>query len=247
MRKTALTCILALLLSGVSGAPSETTGLAPHTRAQLRAPNTTTLAAGLAGRIDRLPVRLGQALRRGALVASFDCRLEKAERAVAQAKLGAAEAKLEVNRRLAELDNISPLELTLSSAEVDVAKAKLQSAQAKLQPCRVTAPFDGIVTQRPAQPFAYVTKGDPLIELVATDDLGVEMVLPSTWLPRLEPGQRFILRLDEAAQPVTAQIDRVVGRIDPVSQTVRVLGELIDTGGQRLLPGMSGGIEFMDR
>jgi len=79
--------------------------------------------------------------------------------------------------------------------------------------------------------------------LVDTSNLEVEMVIPSRWLKRLSAGTVFAINLDESAQPVKARIDRNIGTIDPVSQTIRVIGTLISPP-LSLLPGMSGEISF---
>lgn len=70
-------------------------------RGQLRARQFTTLAANLPGKLISFPVAIGQRLSKGQTIAVFDCQIEKAEKEVALAKLGAAESKQQVNTQLA--------------------------------------------------------------------------------------------------------------------------------------------------
>jgi hypothetical protein len=64
-------------------------------------------------------------------------------------------------------------------------------------------------------------------------------------LKKLANGTVFSLKLDEIDAPVKAKIDRNVGTIDPVSQTIRVIATLLSPPAA-LLPGMSGEVVFSD-
>lgn len=212
-------------------------------RGQLRARQFTIISAGLAGKLIRFPVTHGERVKKGQKIAVFDCRMEGAEKAVAVAKLQGAQSKLEVNTKLAKYKNISLLEVSLAKAEVAIQKAELSRARAVLAGCSITAPFSGIVSEKIAQAHQYVKQGDPLLELIDTSSLEIEMVIPSRWLKKMPKGTLFTIQLDEFAKPIKAKIDRNVGAIDPVSQTIRVIGKLINPPKQ-LLPGMSGEIHF---
>lgn len=227
--------------------PLATAALTPKAesviRGQLRARQFTTLAANLPGKLVSFPVIIGQRLSKGQTIAVFDCQTEKAEKAVAVAKLSAAQSKLQVNTQLARYKNVSDLDLILSKADVAVQKAELNRIDAILSKCVVTSPFAAVVSEKVAQAYQYVKEGDPLLELVDTSHLEVEMVIPSKWLKKLTAGTQFSLKLDEFDTPVAAKIDRNVGTIDPVSQTIRVIGSLLNPPAA-LLPGMSGEVVF---
>jgi len=212
-------------------------------RGQLRARQFTTIAAGLSGKLIRFPVTHGQRIIKGQKIAAFDCRMEAAEKAVVVAKLEAAKSKLAVNNKLASYKNISLLEVTLAKSEVAIQKAELNKIQATLANCTIKAPFSGIVSNKIAQAHQYVKEGEPLLELVDTRSLEVEMVIPSKRLITLPKGTVFSLQLDETKNPIKAKIDRNMGTIDPVSQTIRVIAKLINPP-KSLLPGMSGEIKF---
>lgn len=214
-------------------------------RGQLRARQFTTLAANLPGKLVSFPVTVGQRLSKGQTIAVFDCQIEKAEKEVALAKLSAAQSKLQVNTQLAQYKNVSELELTLSKADVAVQKAELNRIDAVLSKCVVASPFAAVVSEKVAQAYQYVKEGDPLLELVDTNHLEVEMVIPSRLLKKLATGTAFSLKLDEFDTPVKAKIDRNVGTIDPVSQTIRVIATLLNPPAA-LLPGMSGEVVFSD-
>jgi RND family efflux transporter MFP subunit len=212
-------------------------------RAQLRPKTHTVLAARMNGLLKSFAVRPGDLLMSGSPIAQFDCQEQQAEQAVIKARLSAASSKHKINLELAKMDNLSQLDLSLSTAELAIARAETQRIQAVLRKCSVLAPFNGMVMEKFIQPFQYVAEGEPLLRLVDTENLEVEMVVPSSWLKHMQVGVEFQLDLDDFNQQVEARVNRIIGEIDPVSQTVHIVGSIIKSSAG-LLPGMSGQIQL---
>lgn len=79
------------------------------------------------------------------------------------------------------------------------------------------------------------------MEIINDKDLEVEFIAPSKSLPQLKPGKLFKVILDETGKAYNAEIIRLGGKVDAVSQTIKVYGRI--TGNPtELLPGMSGAI-----
>jgi membrane fusion protein (multidrug efflux system) len=208
-------------------------------RAQLRPINHTLISAGIPGRIATFSKRAGEKIEQGELVASFDCRKIEASFGIFETKLKAANKQLQINRRLSDLENISSLNMSLSEAEVSIAVSELSAAKALRSECRVMAPFSGEIIEKFVQAYQHVSEGEPLFSIIDTQNLEVEMVVPSAHIPDYQIGREFAIVIDETGQSVNARIHRVIGSVDPVSQTVNVIGQLAgQTPG--LLPGMSG-------
>lgn len=212
-------------------------------RGQLRPVNYTLLSAGIDGILKNFPVKTGRQVREGQVIAEFNCDIERADQKVGVARQQAASENLKVNQRLEELRSISNLDLSMSASQLAIASAELERSSARLAQCIVRAPFSGTITQKHVHAYQYVKTGDMLVEIVDTDNLEVEMVLPSINLEQYRPGTRFTLLVDETGQLVNAAVDRVVDVIDPVSQTIRVIGVLSESPGG-LMPGMSGVVSF---
>lgn len=212
-------------------------------RGQLRPVNFTILSAGLDGKLERFQVSTGSRLKKGDLIVRFACDRLEYERQIAEAREAAARKTLEVNRKLDEYKNVSELDLALSEAELSIAEAEHKRQRALVRECSIYAPFNAIVTEKIVQAHQYVKQGEQLVEIVGTDKLEVEMVLPSIGVLSYEPGRKFTMLIDETGLRYSAEIERVVGVVDPVSQTMRVIGSIAgDHDG--LMPGMSGTIEF---
>jgi multidrug resistance efflux pump len=104
---------------------------------------------------------------------------------------------------------------------------------------RDRSPFNGIAVEQKVQEFQYATPGQPLLEILDDRSLEVELIAPSRWLAWLKPGYAFTVHIDETDKTYPADITRVGGRVDPVSQTIKVFGEIRGEATE-LMAGMSG-------
>jgi membrane fusion protein (multidrug efflux system) len=212
-------------------------------RAQLKARQSTMIASEINARINQLKLHDGERFAAGQVLVGFHCTLEEAQLSKSQATLGKKAKTYEVNQQLQTRGSISALELAVSKAEAEEAKADVRIAQAMVDRCVIHAPFAGKVTEVIARPFQSVRPGDPLLEILDDKDLEVEFMAPSRSMPSLAPGKRFRVTLDEVSKSYQAEITRIGGKVDPVSQTIKVYARIIDKADE-LLPGMSGAIEF---
>jgi membrane fusion protein (multidrug efflux system) len=212
-------------------------------RAQLSARNTVTLSAELAARIATLPLRDGDAFREGQVLVSFDCALFESQLQKAEAGIEAASAVVQSNRRLAELNSIGTYELAQAQARLKEAQAEAAGARTVVRRCAIAAPFNGRVVRRHAAAHQYVTPGAALLDIVETGAMEVQMIVPSRWLAWLKPGAAFTVQVDELGRRSPARVQRLGAQIDPVSQSIAVVG-VIDGQSAALLPGMSGWATF---
>jgi membrane fusion protein, multidrug efflux system len=212
-------------------------------RAQIKARESTQISSEMSGRIIQLKIRDGERFTAGQLLVGFHCSLEEAQLAKAKATLEKKRKAYEVNQKLEKLNSISTLELAVAKAEEEEAKADVRVTEAMLGRCVIKAPFSGKVVEVTARAYQSVREGDPLLEIINEKDLEVEFIAPSRALPQLKPGNTFKVTLDETAKTYKASIIRLGGRVDPVSQTIKVYGRIMDNSAE-LLPGMSGAIKL---
>ncbi|PKU25886.1 efflux RND transporter periplasmic adaptor subunit [Telmatospirillum siberiense] len=210
-------------------------------RAQLTPRESTTLAAEIGAKVERLGAREGERFRKGQILAAFDCSVQKSQVTEARAALTAAERTVAVDRRLFELKSIGGLEKDLAAAEEEKARAKVAEGMAVLAKCTIFAPFDGRVAEQKVHPQQFVQLGQPLMDILDDSVLELEFVVPSRWLAWLKPGYAFQAAIDETGRTYAANLSRIGARIDPVTQTVKVVG-VISGPHADLLAGMSGRI-----
>lgn len=212
-------------------------------RVQLVAYQQSVLSSELSAKIASMPFREGDTFLAGQTLVSFDCGLFRAQRDKAEASAEAARQTLKVDQRLAQLNSIGALDVELASAKVKETEAEAGAMRATVGKCTLTAPFAGRVAKLDAQAFEYVAPGKPLLEVLDTHRLELQMIVPSKWLAWLKIGNRFSVRVDELDRDYSAHIVRLGARIDPVSQSVSLAGEVEGTHPE-LLPGMSGAAMF---
>jgi RND family efflux transporter MFP subunit len=207
--------------------------------AQLVAIHAATLSSEIAAQINAIASRVGDRFRKGDVLVSFDCALPNARLTHAQAVLTEAARTYEIDRRAAAQKTTSPLELDIPAAEVLKAKADLAAAETLVSKCSIAAPFAGIVAGQKMRVFEYASPGQPIIEVVDDRALEVELSAPSGFLGWLKPGTPFQLRVEATGKTYPAKVVRLGGRVDPASQSVKVIGEISGEAAE-LLPGMSG-------
>lgn len=208
-------------------------------RGVLRARNQAVLSSELPGRIIEMPFSDGQDFNKGDVLVRFDCSAYQAQLNAAQAATRATREELNHKKQLAALNSVGRFEVALAEARQAQAQAETQVYQVQVKRCSVTAPFDGRVVQRRAQPHESVASGAPLMEVVDSATLEIYLLVPSSWLSRLQPGQSFDFIPDETGKPFKATVKRLGARIDEGSQTLLLIGSLPEDV-KGLLAGMSG-------
>jgi len=221
------------------GSPALAGAQQAEIRAQVTARASTVLSSAMAGQIVELTVKDGDRFKKGDRLVAFDCSIHKGKLDHSQASEQAAAKKLEVSRKLDQLNSISMVELSDAQSALTMAKAETAINRIMVQRCVLTAPFSGRVGERFVQQWDYVPEGRELLALYDDGGFEIEMILPSTWLAWAAPGLEFTMRVDENGRSYAARLVRLSGRVDPVSQSIKAYGEITGkTDG--LLPGMSG-------
>lgn len=204
----------------------------------------TTLAAELGARVDRLPVAEGATFAAGDLLVAFECSSQAAQLARAKAALDAARKTLTANERLLQLNAVGQLELDMARTEADKAAADAALYESVVGKCRIAAPFAGRVVEQKAREQQFVQAGQTLLEILDDSVLELEFIAPSRWLGWLRNGQSFRVRIDETGRTYPARVLRIGAKVDPVSQSVKLVGT-VDGRFPELLAGMSGRASFV--
>ncbi len=212
-------------------------------RAQILPKEYTTLANELPARVDRIHVPEGGCFKAGDPLVSLDCAIQKAQLAKARATLIAAEKVASVNAKLAEMQSMGGLEVVTSAAEATKARAEVVLMEVTVSKCTLLAPFAGRVAEQKVREHQYLQPGQPMLDILDDSHLEIELIAPSRWLAWLKPKMPFTLHVDETGQSYPAQVIRIGARVDAVSQSIKVTGQLAKTFPE-LLAGMSGHVEF---
>lgn len=243
MRAAVAAMFMAGLVAGTAAA-QRAPGLGEHeARGLIEAEREAVLSSEIAARVMRLPLKDGDNFAKDALLVALDCTLYDAQLAGARAQLKAADAKLVSDRALAKSNAIGVFDVALSEAEVEKARAAVSVAAVPASRCVMRAPFSGRVIERRVREHESVSAGQALLAVLDERNLEIRLVVPSAWLSWLKPGAFFSIVIDETSKRYGARLARLGARIDPVSQTVAIVGAF-EGAAPDVVPGMSGTATF---
>jgi len=223
----------------------ETSG-EPDIRGLLVSRNEGTMNSLMTARVRKVHVKVGDRVKAGQTLVSFDCADLQARIRSASARLKQHRLILDANRELEVEQAVTKLDLMMAEAKVEEGEADVQSAEAQLARCRTKAPYSSIITDVKIAVNESVQIGDSLVDLM--DDRSLDMVvhIPSSWIKRNLVGKRFDVMIDETGETYAAEVKRVTPKIDATSGTVEVTAKVIGKNPE-LLPGMSGAAQFPDQ
>ena len=203
----------------------------------------TNLSSELSARIDQLAFKEGESFRRSDVLVKFECSINEAKLASANADVQSATAKLEVAERLLEFKSISILEVDLEKAALAKALAELRAETAIVSKCSLKAPFNGKISELKVFNHQFVNRGDPLLHIIDDSGLEVEFLANSSWLSWLKPGLELDVVVAETQTTHTVTITRIGAKVDPVSHSIKIVGVINDRP-QYLVVGMTGRIVY---
>jgi RND family efflux transporter MFP subunit len=211
------------------------------------------LSAATSGLVAALQVDTGSRVKAGQLLLELDPELAQLQLDSAEAQVEQAETVLrDAQRRLAEARTLVPqrsiAESVVRDIEAEVAgdEAALHQAQAEagyrrgiLKRHQLRAPFDGVVSAKLTELGEWIDPGQPVLELVALDDVRLDFPVSEDYLADIRPDTPLTFSLSaEPDRLFKGSVYTVVPITDPGARTflLRVLAQNPD---QRLLPGMS--------
>lgn len=207
-------------------------------RGVVRAVRDATIATELNARVARVAKRDGDSFETGDLLLEFDCAKQRAELEAARAEdslnRAAYENAVELDRRKA----IGKFDVRAARSKWDQARATAAALEAVVKNCRIVAPFSGQITDMRIRDHEMSQPGQPLFRIVDGGELELDFIVASNWLTWMKPGAPMRVRVEETGATLEAQVRRIAGAVDPVSQTVRITAVFSEPSGG-VLPGMS--------
>ena len=210
------------------------------------------LSASTAGQVHTLAVDAGSAVTAGDVLLVLDEELADWQHRAATAAVEAAELALaDARRRRDEAQALAPkqsiaesllrdLEAEVASDAADLRRAEAEAGYraALLERHRVTAPFDGAISAKLTEIGEWVTPGQAVLEVVATEALRLEFPIAEHQRSAVTVGATLRYRLSDSAQAKTATITTLVPVADPGARTFTLHAEPRDKD-PGMAPGMS--------
>lgn len=222
----------------------------------------------VSGFVESIAVDRGSAVRRGQLLALLDAPELAAQRREADAKVQSAQAqRIEAEARLAgdeatyqRLKNAAETPGVVAGNDVEVAQKTVEADRARVELSkqneqaareaarsvrdiesylRISAPFDGIVTDRNAHVGSLVTPSSvAMLRLQQISTLRLVVAVPEEAVATAEPGRMMTFTLSAyPGETFTGRIARPGRALDPKTRTMPVELDVANASG-KLSPGM---------
>ena len=212
-----------------------------------------SLSSRVSGLVAAVHVTAGDRVNKGALLMSLDPTMEKLGLLEAKAVSAEARATLdEARRRRDEAVRLGPKK-GIPETEIRAAEAELKIEEAKLARLQVAerykkeliarhdvfAPFPGVVARRLAEEGEWVDTGTPVLELVGTNNMRLDLRVPQEHYSYITTGAPVSVRLDAMpSKSINGRISAKVPLSDSSSRTFLLRVQLAD-GDQSMTSGMS--------
>lgn len=232
-----------------------------HAQGEVKPKRQIVVAPQIAGRISYVSpdfldggfIRQGQVLVR-LEAADYELAITRARSGVASAEQALARERAEAELAQQDIEDLgieeaSPLarrepQLAEAQANLESAKAQLADAQLALNRTAITAPFSGRVRERSADLGQFVSPGQALGTIFATDVVEVSLPLSDEELGRTglplafsetadNPGPRVVFSTNVAGQPRewVGRVKRTSAALNPQTRLINAIAELEDPYG----------------
>ncbi|HVU15805.1 MAG TPA: efflux RND transporter periplasmic adaptor subunit [Candidatus Didemnitutus sp.] len=228
-------------------------------QAEFRPYQEIDVHAKVAGYLQDIRVDIGDRVEAGALIATLEVPelkddLRRAAAAVERAEASYRNAHLESDRLVSvnktQPNLVAQQEIDLAAEKDAEAAAALAEAKAELEKyrtmdsyARITAPFEGVVTRRFADPGALIQAGTssstqamPLVRLSQVDRLRLEIPISVTYAGAVRDGDPVEIQLD-GGRRIDGRIARSSRRISVDTRAMMAEVDVSNTD-LSLIPGM---------
>jgi len=240
--------------------------------AELNPYQSVAIYPRVTGFVGTIRVDRGTRVRAGELIAVLDAPELAAQRAESQSKLQGAEAQLAAVRSKTDADAsvydklkaasatpgvVAGNDLVLAQKAVEADQSQVAAAQQNIEAARqalksvtdmegylkVTAPFDGVVTERNVHPGALVGPGSgagastPMVRLVESDRLRLVVPVPEAYTAGVTIGVEMPFSVAAyPGQSFSGKVARIAQSVDVSTRTMAVELDVMNKDG-RLTPG----------
>lgn len=213
------------------------TSIVPHSRklvlsGRTEADRKVALTARTGGVLTELKVKRGQQVKKGEVIAILSDDAREAQVAQARALFNQRRTELEARRKLIEQGTLPRLEGVNLESQFKAAEAGLAAAEAERDRGVVRAPWDGVITDVPAEVggAAFSMAGKEVATMVALDPMLAVVEISERKLAGINVGDKAKVRL-VTGQVAEGRIRFVSKSASQTTRTYRVEAELKNADG----------------
>jgi len=203
------------------------------------------------GRIIELPIKEGQDVKEGQLIARLDPKDYQIAVDEERASFTRATADFDRYKTLYEKDAVPLADLDLKRSQRDVAQAKLNEAEKNLSYTYLRASFDGTIGNRYVENFMDIKVQEQIVDLNNTDIVEIKINAPENLVSSLRNFERqlevksYAEFASAAGKQYELTLKELSARADPQTQTFQITFQMPQPDDITLLPGMSAKVRLI--
>ena len=151
----------------------------------------SNLAFEIPGKINVINVDIGDAVRKGQILAELDDREAKAQLKQAKARYDLALQILNRYKDLRSEGHISIQDLDNANSEELIAKSQYEFFKVKLEQTKLIAPFDGVIQNRYLDTGSVINGGIPIVEILGSKNVEAHISIPLKFIDKLIIGNFY--------------------------------------------------------
>ena len=214
----------------------------------LKAANSALIKARVAGELQGLTVREGDAVKAGQVIARIEVTeyaarqqqaLDQAD--AAKSQIAIAQRQFDNNKALVEQGFISKTALDTSLATLNSAQATHRAAVSNVDIAKkamldtvLRSPISGVVSQRLAQPGERIGVDGRVVEIIDLNRMELEANISAADALTVKVGQTAVLTIEGSPTPVGSQVVRINPNTQAGSRNVLVYFSIANNAGQAL-------------
>ena len=151
----------------------------------------SNLAFEIPGKISVINVDIGDAVKKGQILAELDNREATAQLKQAKAKYDLALQILNRYKDLRSEGHISIQDLDNANSEELIAKSQYEFFKVKLEQTKLIAPFDGVIQNRYLDTGSVINGGIPIVEILGSKNVEAHISIPLKFIDKLNIGNFY--------------------------------------------------------
>ena len=213
--------------------------------ASVEAVNEAELAFRVSGQIIKRPVKAGQEVKKGALIAELDPQDFKTQVLDRQARYNLAKAQYDRAAKVVKEGHVSKSDFDSRKAEMLAARAALKQVKDSLSYTKIYAPFSGEVSKVYVDKFEFVNVKQPIVMMQSSENIYIAFQVPEQVVASVsnrEKAQKIKNQVIFDSHPehtFLARFHEIDTQADPATRTYKVRLILSTPKKFNVLPGMS--------
>ncbi|MGR5236624.1 efflux RND transporter periplasmic adaptor subunit [Vibrio campbellii] len=217
--------------------------------ARIDATQRAQLSFQVGGEVETLLVRMGQAVKRGDVLATLDptdlqLALDASQARYALAKTQWERAKSLYRKKLVSTDSYDQQE-----TQYKAALATLEQAKTDLSYTKIHAPFDGVVSYTYVKPHQVVGEKQEILNLIDNTTLDVSFTLPVTYaesvsLTALKNAEMWVSMDSEPGKRIKGSFKEISTQPNADTNSYEAIVTITRPSDRNLLTGMTGQVHI---